>query len=98
MPFKGGDWLHITARIRAEEGFLSSYLTCSLQNGKHQKKRMIRLFSPLSVSGEFNDYEFYMEVPREFVGKSTVRIGAQSKDGFKGRVSSVKVEKLTKRK
>ena len=98
VPFKGGDWLHITARIRAEEGFLSSYLTCSLQNGKHQKKRMIRLFSPLSVSGEFNDYEFYMEVPREFVGKSTVRIGAQSKDGFKGRVSSVKVEKLTKRK
>ena len=93
----GGDWIHISAKIRSENHFFSSYLTCSIQNGKNVKRRKIRLFSPLSLIGKMNDYEFYVEVPKDYAGESIVRVGIESNDGFLGNISEYSVEKLTKK-
>ncbi len=59
-------WIRIQAKIEAQEGFGDTYLNCKLENGQTQKERRIRLFNPISQSGAANNYEFFLEVPKDF--------------------------------
>ena len=86
-------WIKVTATIQARVGFSNSYLNCKLKSPTDTKERKIRLFSPISQSGEFNNYEFFVEVPETFTNFDA-DIYFTSDDEFEGRVSSIRISYL----
>jgi hypothetical protein len=88
-------WLKIEAEIKIDKGFGDSYLTSDIQTGSSIKHNKIRLFSPISITGEINKYAFYIKRP-EFSGKSTLRVSIYSNSDFDGVVENIKVTSFKK--
>ncbi|NVK66582.1 MAG: hypothetical protein HWE22_18460 [Flavobacteriales bacterium] len=91
---KGDTWLKITAVIKANSGFNTSYLACKTTNGKKSKKNRIRLFNVYCTEGNSNLYEFYYHVPDSLQnGKADFFI--ESEFDFSGVLDQMKVVQLT---
>ena len=59
-------WIRIQAAIETKTGFGDTYLNCKIASGNVKKEKRIRLFNPISQSGVPNNYEFFVQVPKEF--------------------------------
>lgn len=92
---KGDSWLKITASIKAENGFQSSYLACKMGNQKQEKKKRIRLFNVYCNEGRSNYYEFYYHVPKE-KRNGTVELFVESEFEFSGILENITVVQLSK--
>ena len=72
-------------------GFSSSYLNCKLGGASDSKSRKIRLFSPIASNGQFNNYCFYIKVPKASKG---IEIAVLSESEFNGEMNYLKVTHL----
>lgn len=93
---KNDTWLKITANIKAETGFQTSYLGCKSRGRKRYKKSRIRLFNVFCVEGKSNVYEFYYHMP-EFTSNSprSAEFFVESAFDFNGTLENFKVIQLT---
>lgn len=89
------NWIKVQASIKAERGFGSSYIQSELQIGDSIKKTRIRIFSPISKPGQFNDYEFYLKVP-EIKSEGEIRFYISTLEEFEGSLRRLKVDWLRK--
>ncbi len=88
-------WLKITATIKAENGYYSSFLGCKIGNQKQQKKNRIRLFNVYCKEGQSNYYEFYYYVPKEKCN-GTIEFFVESEFEFSGVLENFTVVQLSK--
>lgn len=92
---KGEVWLKISGIIKTNSGFNTSYLACKTSNGKHSKKKRIRLFNVYCTEGASNYYEFFFQVPPAHQnGKATFFI--DSEFDFSGSLEEFTVVQLKK--
>ncbi|MDG1333132.1 MAG: hypothetical protein P8P74_12435 [Crocinitomicaceae bacterium] len=87
-------WLKISATIKAENGFQTSYLACRSGKGKQLKKRRIRLFNVYCTEGKSNSYEFFYKVPKQKKG-TTAKFYVDSEFEFSGILENFTVVQLT---
>ena len=92
---KGDIWLKITATIKADNGFYSSYLVCRLGNQKWHKKNRIRLFNVYCNEGQSNYYEFHYHVPKE-KRNTAVEFFVESEFDFSGVLENITIVQLSK--
>jgi hypothetical protein len=88
-------WIKIDAEVKATQGFSYTYLYSELQVGESLRRNKVRLFSPISATGEMNRYAFYIKLPENF-GSGRLKIFLQSQSDFDGVVRNVKVTELQK--
>lgn len=93
---EAGAWVRIESRIRVQDGFADSYLNCDLQSGDSLKHSKIRLFSPISLSGETNSYAFYLKIPRDF-DPFTLRLYISTMGNFMGNIEEIRIIYLRKK-
>ncbi len=89
-------WLKIESAIMVENGFYGSYLNSELSVGDSLKHNAIRLFSPISQMGYFNNYAFYVYVP-EYFQKSRLKLYISSDNGLEGTLSTLKISSLLRK-
>ncbi|MFK7784021.1 MAG: hypothetical protein AB8B56_02835 [Crocinitomicaceae bacterium] len=90
---KKDTWLKISADIKAQTGFQTSYLGC--RSGK--KKSLIRLFNVFCVEGKSNRYEFYFHLPEVSSRKARkVEFFVESEFDFSGSLENFTVTQLSK--
>ena len=90
---KGDAWLKVSAIIKAEQGFQSSYLACRLTDQK--KKNRVRLFNVYCQEGKANYYEFYFYVP-QIKQHTTAEFLIESEFDFRGVMEEFTVVQLSK--
>ena len=56
-------WLIVKAKIKSSVGMSSSFINCKIYSEHVLKEKSFRLFTPISVDGEVNDYEFTFKIP-----------------------------------
>ncbi|NNJ56507.1 MAG: hypothetical protein HKP14_10255, partial [Bacteroidia bacterium] len=57
-------WIRIDASIKGTNNVFGGRIQSTLQIGDSTKVSSIRLARPLAEKDEFNEYAFYMEIPR----------------------------------
>lgn len=95
-PAKTDAWIRVESKIKVQSGFSNSYLNCELQSGDSIKSSKIRLFSPISISGMSNDYEFYVKIP-DYPYPLSVKLYISTMDRFKGSVEEIQIIYLSKK-
>jgi hypothetical protein len=93
---KADAWVRIESKIMVQNGFWDSYLNGELQSGDSIKSCKIRLFNPISQSGSFNNYAFYMKVP-EYPDPIHLKLYISTMSNFQGNVEEVKISYLEKK-
>jgi len=83
-------WVRIESRIKIQSGFTNSYLNCEIQSGDSVKHSRIRLFSPISRSGESNDYAFYMKVPN-LTDPLNLKLYISTMSSFSGSIEEIRI-------
>ena len=88
-------WLKITATIKVENSYYSSFLGCKMGNSKREKKNRIRLFNVYCREGQANEYLFYYKVSEEN-RKGLAQFFVESEFGFSGVIENFTVVQLSK--
>jgi len=91
------NWIKVESAIQVNQGFSSSYINSELQIGDSIKHSKIRLFSPISQSGQTNEYAFYMKIPDYFKEGFFKLYISSSGSEFEGIVKNIKITYLNKR-
>jgi len=86
-------WLKIACKIKAPGYLWLSYLNAELKAGDSVKHTKIRLFSPLSINDEANDYAFYMRIPAYF-DTGHFRLYISSPFSFTGFAEKINITEL----
>jgi hypothetical protein len=93
---KADAWVKIESKIMVQNGFWDSYLNGELQTGDSIKYSKIRLFSPISQSGRYNNYAFYMKIP-EHPDPFHLKLYISTMSNFRGNVEEVNISHLEKK-
>lgn len=95
---KGGNnttYIKTEATIKAPNCLWQSYLHMELRVGDSLKHARVRLFSPISVNDDYNDYVFYVQVPAYFQ-QGSIKVYLTAAGNFDGIVKHISVTKFDK--
>lgn len=87
------NWIRIDAKIKMEEGFSSSYINCKIESKKGSHDSRIRLFSPISNTGQTNEYSFYVDLS-ENIGYTEISLSIFSEWLYRGTIESWAISQL----
>ena len=89
-------WINIKCRLKVFEGFGSSYLEGNIIGKKKNEKTEIRIFSPISESGECNDYEFYCKIPEDISSEFVFQFKLTTLNNLKAEIESYSISTFEK--
>lgn len=88
-------WLKVEAEIKVNNGFSGCYLNSELKLGDCVQHNRVRLFSPISMQGAWNDYAFYLKLPG-CARRNTLQLYIYPGNDFDGEVKRIKITTLMK--
>lgn len=90
------NWLRIDASVFSNSSLNGTYILAELHANDSVKSNSIRLFNPISHSGQLNNYAFYVKIPEYFInGKMNLYISSWS--GFNGSVQDLEINSLIRK-
>ena len=86
-------YLHVTLRMKAEEGYAQSYLNAKITSGEKVKEKVFRMANAITHASKSNTYGFFIEVPEDFKD-AEILLFVSSLAHFKGKVMQAKIESI----
>jgi len=88
-------WLKIEVTIKSDLGYENTSLHSSLISPGNFKENKIRLLNGITKYGEYNNYSFYIRIPK-YIRKGEFQLSLISESQFKGTFKLLKIISLRK--